>query len=72
MLDIGTKVKTKRLTTSQRKQGVNVWSEDMKPFEGRVGKIISRDTYYGDNLYEVEFKNGITWWWLEGWLELRS
>ena len=32
MLEIGTKVKVKRLTASQRKQGVNIWSDDMRPF----------------------------------------
>ncbi len=70
MLAIGTKVKVKRLTENQRKQGVNVWSNDMRPYEGRVGKIINTDTYYGDVLYEVEFRKGVTWWWLEDWLVL--
>lgn len=42
----------------------------MRPFEGRVGKVINTDTYYGDVLYEVEFRKGFTWWWLADWLEL--
>lgn len=73
MFKIGDTVTIQHLTDKQREHILYV-PGDMEQYESQTGQITNVDNVdYGlDRIqyeYEVCFKDGNTWWWLEEWIE---